>query len=85
MTYKYEEQRQELFTEQGAQMLIAVRDEAKRLLDTAGAFTAERAMRHAHGDSWTALAALDYLVERGEIKRVTKQGDTWGQHQVFTK
>jgi DNA-directed RNA polymerase subunit H (RpoH/RPB5) len=29
------------------------------------------------------LAALDYLVEKGEIVRVTRDGETMGRYQIF--
>jgi hypothetical protein len=83
MSYSYEKEKANLFTESGAATLLAVRDEAQRLIATAGACTAEKAMQKASGSSWTMLAALDYMVERGELRRVTAQGETWGQHQVF--
>lgn len=84
MSYSYEKERPELFTEFGVKTLTVIRDNAKRLLKVAGAFTAEKAFEGATGSSWTMLAALDYLVEQGEIIRVTAPGETWGQHQVFT-
>ena len=84
MGYSYEKERAELFTEHGVETLTVIRDNAKRLLKEAGAFTAGHAFEKAAGSSWTMLAALDYLVEKGEIVRVTEDGATWGQHQVFT-
>jgi hypothetical protein len=84
MSYKYETERAELFTEHGVETLTVIRDNVKRLLKVAGAFTAGHAFENAAGSSWTMLAALDYLVEKGEIVRVTGEGETWGQHQVFT-
>jgi hypothetical protein len=84
MGYRYETQRAELFTEHGVETLTLIRDNARRLLQTAGAFTAERAFDGAVGDTWTMLAALDYLCEKGEIVRVTDRDATWGQCQVFT-
>ena len=83
MSYKYETEKAALFTESGAEVLLAVRDEAKRLIAEAGACTSGKAMSKASGSSWTMLAALDYLVERGELRRVTAPGATWGQDQVF--
>lgn len=84
MGYRYEDQKANLFTEHGADILLSVRDEAKRLIQVAGACTAAKAMSAATGDSWTMLAALDYMVERGELLRVTAKDETWGQNQVFT-
>jgi len=84
MSYDYQKERAELFTEHGVETLTVIRDNAKLLLKAAGAFTAGHAFEKATGSSWTMLAALDYLVEKGEIVRVTRDGDTWGQHQVIT-
>lgn len=83
MSYNYETQRAELFTEDGVETLTAIRDTARQLLNTAGAFKASHAFRDADGDYRTMLAALDYLVEKGEIVRVTDREETWGQEQVF--
>lgn len=84
MGYDYKKERAELFTDRGVEMLTVIRDNAKRLLKAAGAFTAGHAFEKATGSSWTMLAALDYLVEKGEIVRVTREGETWGQDQIFT-
>ena len=84
MSYCYEEERANLFTEDGVEMLTAIRDKARELLRKAGAFSAGHAMESVAGSSWTMLAALDYLVEKGEIVRVTDKHATWGQHQIFT-
>lgn len=82
MPYHYQTERPKLFTEDGMRIVMEVRDKAISLLSTAGAFKSSKAM--ASGDGWTSLAALDYLVERGEIRRVTGP-NTAGQDQVFVK
>ena len=84
MSYCYEKERANLFTEDGVQTLTAIRDKARELLRKAGAFSAGHAMENATGSSWTMLAALDYLVEKGEIVRVTDKDSTCGQYQIFT-
>jgi hypothetical protein len=85
MSYCYEKERPSLFTETGSATLIKVRDESRKLLDIAGAFAAQKAWDGCTGDSWLMMAALDYLVERGELQRVTPQGSTWAQNAVFIK
>ena len=82
MAYDYRTERAKLFTEDGVKMLTKIRDNVKRLLAEAGAVASGAALRAVTGDSWTMLAALDYLVEQGEIKEVTPP-ETWGQHRVF--
>lgn len=84
MSYSYERDKADLFTEHGVEMLVRMRDKARELLKTAGAVRADKIMDAAGGgSSWTMLAALDYMVEKGDLRRVTAAGQTWGQHQVF--
>jgi hypothetical protein len=84
VSYSYEAERKNLFTEEGVATLTKMRDEAKRLIGIAGAASAGKIMAVATGSSWTMLAALDYMVEKGDIRRVTEKGATCGQHQIFT-
>ena len=83
--YKYEELKKDLFTERGVQMLLKARDNVNKLLDQAGAFQLEKAVRGLTGDSWTQLACIDYLVEQKEIKEVTDPRAVAGQHRVFVR
>ena len=84
MSYSYREEKPNLFTEQGVEMLTRMRDKAMELLQVAGAVRADKIIEAAGGgSSWTMLAALDYMVEKGDLRRVTTDGQTWGQHQVF--
>ncbi len=81
--YSYETEKPALFTERGVETLTKMRDRAKALLAEAGAVRADKIMEVATGSSWTMMAALDYMVEKGDLRRVTAKSDTWGQHQVF--
>lgn len=83
MSYKYETERATLFTESGVVILLSVHDEARRLIAEAGACTSGKAMGKTTGSSWTMLAALDYLVEQGRLRRVTLPDTTRGQDQIF--
>jgi hypothetical protein len=83
MAYDYQTERPKLFTEEGTRILIHVRDAAKKLLSDAGAFKAGKVF--ASGDGWISLAALDYLVETGEIRRIEQGRYTAGQDEVYTK
>ena len=80
--YEYGTQRRNLFTEDGVRMLTKIRDNAKRLLDSAGAFMSCQAWSGVSGNSWDMLAALDYLVENEEIREITGS-EVAGQHRVF--
>jgi len=84
MAYNYQTQRANLFTESGQVMFLAIRDKAKALLKTAGAFRMQEATMGFSGDSWDQLACIDRLVELGEIKELTIQEQVMGQHRVFT-
>jgi hypothetical protein len=83
VSYVYAEQRANLFTEAGVEVLTEVRRNVERALKAAGAFRVEEVM--AVGDSWTVLAAIDYMVEKGEIREVTDREKVWGQHRVFVR
>jgi len=67
-----------------AQVLLLVRDEVQSLLQLAGAVRSQEALAKAAGDGWTRLAALDYMVELGEIRELTGP-DVAGQHRVFVR
>lgn len=80
--YDYHETRPELFTERGAETLLKVRDNVQRIIREGGAVRAQESWKGVDGDSWLMLAALDYLVERDEIREVTN-GAPAAQHRVF--
>jgi len=79
--YNYETEKANLFTPSGVKQLMEVRDQVKYLIDNAGAFTGGKIS--VAGDSWTTLAALDYLVEEGELVKLRKDSECWGQYQVY--
>jgi hypothetical protein len=68
MPYDYKIEKDALFTEQGVEVLMQVRDRANKLIFMAGACTADKVIRTISGNSWTMLAALDYMEEKGEIE-----------------
>ena len=71
MTYHYETQKKNLFTEQGLQLVIDTRENIKGLLNSAGAFTVSALYRRYTGDSWDLLAAIDYIEQQGFIRCVS--------------
>ena len=81
--YKYEEMREELFTEEGVEVLMRIRDHSGKLLFSAGAYTFEKVTRTVTGDTWLMMAALDYMVERKEIRMVYSPANTL--NRVYTK
>jgi len=84
MSYDYATERPELFTERGTKALLKLKDRIAYLLKEAGAFRHAEAMKDADfGSSWQEIAALDYLVEIGEIEVANDKG--WAQYRVFVK
>jgi hypothetical protein len=82
MSYSYESEKAALFTEENQKNFLKVRDFCQRMLKEAGAVRADKAMAAwGGGSSWTMLAAMDRLVEIGELREITS--NTWGQHRVF--
>jgi len=79
MSYIYEVERHELFTERGQVAFIKVRDRVQYLLKTAGAFRMDKI----ESLSWQSMACVDRMVELGELVEVSRPG-AWGQHRVFT-
>lgn len=82
MPYSYEVERPNLFTPDGVKLLISVRDNVQYLLRLAGAVRLQEAIGGATGDSWHMLAAIDYLVELGELREITAPGVP-GQYRVL--
>ena len=80
--YKYEEQKQKLFTEEGQIMFLKIRDNIYKLLSTAGAVSMGCAIRRVSGDSWDMLACVDRLIELGEILEIKQKGVA-GQYRIF--
>ena len=84
MSYKYQEIRPYLFTEEGQLDFIKIRDKVKELLKLSGAFQVGNilSLSGVHGDTWQRISCVDRLVEIGEIKEIIRS-DCPGQHRVF--
>lgn len=83
--YKYEEHKESIFTENGQEMFLKIRDNVKKHLDDSGAFMLGKAIQNVTGLNWTMLACVDRLVELGEIREVTEPESCAGQSRVFIK
>lgn len=83
--YEYKKEREKIFTEEGQENFLKIRDKVQALITVAGCCTMGRAIQGALGDSWFSMACVDRLVELGEIKEITKQGEVAGQYRVFIK
>lgn len=49
--YNYQKEKEKIFTEQGQEMFIKIRDKAKALLTVAGSFRMDAVMSVASGDT----------------------------------
>lgn len=82
--YKYDTEKEFLFTNDGQRMFLQIRDHVGRLLKDAGAVRLDKAISVATGDSWSMMACVDRMVELGELREITSN-DVVGQHRVFTR
>jgi len=81
--YNYETEKPKLLTDEGQKMVITVLKNIQELLKKSGAFMTFAPLKNVkYGDTWTALAIIDRLVELGEIREVTDKGVA-GQDRVF--
>lgn len=81
----YKEIKPKLFTEDGVNLFIGIRDGTKSLLSKSGAVTMGQAMSSGKGggDSWMMMACVDRMVELGEIREINQGRDVAGQNRVF--
>lgn len=82
MSYSYEAQKPQLFTDEGQRSFLKIRDHVKATLKIAGAIRCQEAMVGT-GDSWTLLACIDRLVELKEIRRVTPRDSVATQYEIY--
>lgn len=81
MSYNYEDEKLNIFTEQNQIMFLKIRDKVQQLLKVAGAVRMNEAIAGNSGSSWTMIACVDRLVELKEIHEITN--NVAGQHRVF--
>ena len=84
MSYSYQVEKKNLFTEENQALFLKIRDRVKRLLDESGAFNMQGVTKISSVNSWINFACVDRLVELGEIKEVPRGGQVAGQHRIFT-
>ena len=70
LMYSYESEKHNLFTPEGFDILIKVRDKSIELNRIAGCFNTEKLILNCSGSSFIMLAAIDYLVEKGELIKI---------------
>jgi hypothetical protein len=82
--YKYEDNKNRIFTDEEQREFLKVRDEVNRLLDISGSFMLQNVFKEIYvGDTDMWLAYIDRLVELGEIKEIKR--DCMSQHKIFVK
>jgi hypothetical protein len=82
--YQYELEKPKIFTEEGARVLLTVRDHVARMLTTSGAFMLAKAFDGVQADTWLTIACVEFLAEIGEIHEVPRTNVTT-QHRIFVR
>lgn len=80
--YNYQTEKSKIFTEDGQETFLKIRDKVQQLLKQSGAVMMENVTSGVSGNSWLHLACVDRLVELKEIREITKE-NVAGQHRVF--
>lgn len=80
--YNYQTEKSKIFTEDGQEIFLKIRDKVQQLLKLSGAVMMQNAISGVNGDSWLRLACVERLVETKEIREITKE-NVAGQHRVF--
>ena len=83
--YKYDLEKEKLFTDKGQRAFLKTRDHVQRCLKMSGAVIMEKVMSPPDGgaaDTWAMMACIDRLVELGELREI-QYGDCAGQHRIF--
>ena len=91
MSYNYQEQKHVLFTEEGQEKFISIRDSLHGLIEKGGCARMGEIIDNAKKtfmSSWEDMAAVDRAVELNEnIFEVTKEVTykVAGQHRIFSQ
>lgn len=84
--YKYQNERENVFTEKGQVMFLKIRDNTLKCLSVSGAISLGKAISCGiGGQSFTMIACVDRLVELGEIREVKQGVRVSGQNRIFVK
>jgi hypothetical protein len=81
--YTYQVYRSQVLTEEGQIMLPKIRDNAKRLIQEAGAASFRKIISVADGDICDMLACVDRLVELQEIREVSNSYSSASHDRIF--
>lgn len=81
--YKYEKEKQKLFTENGQVVFLRVRDFVRETLESSKYIDMEQVLDNVYtGDNWITMSCVDRLVELGELVEITNN-HVAGQNRVF--
>lgn len=81
MSYRYEDHRAVVFSEDGQVQFLEIRDKARALIEQSGAVMSGKLM--VSGDTWHSLACIDRLVELKELIEIPNTWSSAGQHRLF--
>ena len=84
MSYNYQEQKKNLFSETGSVMYTEGRDVVKQMLKECGAFRMQEFMGRYRGcaETWDYMAIVDRMIELKELE-VWERG-SWAQYKIYT-
>ena len=85
MSYRYEDYKSQIFSEEGQVMFLKIRDHIGVLLAASGAVSMQSILNTpgVTGDTWVMMACADRLVELGEIRKVSTT--IMGRNQIFVR
>lgn len=84
MGYNYETEKTKLLEAENVRTLMTTRDKVLALVKHSGAVSMGKAMScWGSGNSWTMMAAIDWMVEQGDLREVMQQREPVGQYRIF--
>lgn len=86
--YRYVDEREHLFTDQGQRLFLKMRDQVKALVGRSGAVTLDAACHLPSGigaaSNWEMMACVDRMVEIGELVELQGVGTDQGKMDRFS-
>lgn len=81
--YDYQKEKPKLYTEEGQDLFIEIRDRVHQLAKKSGAVRMEEAIGGFSGFNRLHMACVDRMVERGELREITQNSIVAGQNRIF--
>jgi hypothetical protein len=81
--YDYQKEKSKIYTEEGQDLFLEIRDRVYLLAKKSGAVRMEEAIRGSSGSNWLHMACVDRMVERGELREITQATVVAGQNRIF--